>query len=283
MTRTDPVLVERAMDLQKEVYQLQKEKALLEEDAAKAQALAKQIAEMVTEYERAKLERDQIKGEFESLQTDYDELIAQLKPIDDLLTQYEKKLRDHLVGEKLGNVELRDGRVLSSVRVEEVATGWVKLKHSDGISNIEFQLLPEHLQRKFSFRPSMVTTDSLIAQTPVEENTEPPKEVSLEDAAKMMQEAMAAERERTKVRQQENYRKEIATLTEEIKLLESQISQLGKQRSAARAEVTKGRKIKISKADQEKATAHFDYKINQARREIVQRKARIEAVKTMLD
>lgn len=278
---TDTALLQRAMDLQRQVYALEVEKQKFQQDASQAESLRTQFAEQITEFERAKLERDKIKQDFASLDRDYRELIEQLKPINDLLTKYEGQLRQNLQGEDLGNVELRDGRVLESAIVEKVAAEWVSLKHSAGMSNIDFNMLPDHLQRKFSFRPAMVSTDSLMAQQPIKKESTKPV-FSPQDAAKAMHEAMAAERERTHQKQQAEYRTAIAALTEEIAKYKAVISMTAKDRSKKRAEMGQSRRIKISQADKDKAMRFFDYKIEQAQREILSREAKLSALKTML-
>lgn len=278
---TDTALLQRAMDLQRQVYALEIEKQKFQQDASQAESLRKQFAEEITEFERAKLERDKIKQDFASLDRDYKELIEQLKPINELLTKYENQLRQNLKGEELGNVELRDGRILESAFVEKVAAEWVSLKHSAGISNIDFNMLPDNLQRKFSFRPAMVSTDSLMAQEPVtRESTKPV--FSPEDAAKAMHEAMAAERENTHRKQQTEYREKIANLTEEIGNYKALVSRISKERSAKRSEMGRSRKIKISQADKDKAMRGYDYRIQQAEREVMAREAKLSALKSML-
>ena len=278
---TDTALLQRAMDLQRQVYALEIEKQKFQQDASQAESLRKRFAEEITEFERAKLERDQIKQDFASLDRDYKELIEQLKPINDLLTKYENQLRQNLKGEGIGNVELRDGRILESAIVEKVAPEWVSLRHSAGISNIDFNMLPDNLQRKFSFRPAMVSTDSLMAQQPVTKKSTKPV-FKPEDAAKAMHEAMKAERENTHRRQQSEYRENIAKLIEEIEKYEALVSKISKERSAKRADLNRSRKIKIAQADKDKAMRSYDYKIQQAQREVMAREAKLSALKSML-
>ncbi len=280
--QSDPALLQRAMELQRKVYALEQENQTLTQDASQAESLRQQFAENITEFERAKLERDKVRDDFDSLQRDYDELVSQLKPINELLENYEAQLRTNLEGEPLGDVELRDGRVLKSCIVEKVGNDWASLKHDQGVTNIEFNILPDYLQRKFSFRPAMVSGDSLVAQKPVENKSTRPT-FSREDAANAMQEAMAAERKMAKQKQQDGYRAEILKLTGDIGRLKGNLKVLADQRADARREANRSRKIKLSKADQEKAVSGFDFKIQQTQREILAREARVTALKSMLE
>ena len=281
-TRSDPALLQRAMELQRQVYDLEKEMLTLEQDANQAAPLREQLAGVITEMETAKLQKEKIETEFNSLQRDYKELIDQLGPINELLTSYENQLREALKGEALGDVELRDGRIIREAVVASVGEDWVALKHKDGQSNFEFNLLPDYLQRKFSFRPSMVTADSLIAQKPITPESSKPT-FSPEDAAKAMHEAMALERERTRQKLQDGYRSEIAKVTQEIGNLRAGLKRLEQEKSAKRAEMNRPRKIKIAEADKKKAIGAFDFRISQAKREIAQREARLSALRSMLE
>ncbi|MBE7493346.1 MAG: hypothetical protein HS117_00215 [Verrucomicrobiaceae bacterium] len=138
----------------------------LKQEWAKVEVLVQRLQAANAKNASLQQQRDELKVKLRSLEGDFKYLLSSVRDAVD-------KVRANAPGEVYDEVVLADGRVLKSAKIRKVEDAQISFIHSEGISAITHDMLPESIRSRFDLAPdgllaSLKQTDQeLLAPPPV--------------------------------------------------------------------------------------------------------------------
>lgn len=213
--------------------------------------------------------------EYQSLLKDYAQLEASIAPLAERLKASMAAHRKELIGIKLENIELTNGREIKQCEVAEITNEAMRLKFTGGLIWVKYAELPPELQERFFFDPLLISSKALLSKNPDTPKKDPTTTRDNKRSSSPMEEAFA-ERHRKEMEQHKlSVEKRISSLKKELTGYKKRLEKLNIDRSNLTEKVNQKGGIKISAADRNKAFNSIDIDIGKMKSAIKATETRI--------